>query len=256
MSYLYPRQTLFSDKTLQMQLTAMNELRGLDGDRKTIDVMVSWQWQRTIPLTQTCTHLSPYFPSQFRIVANLLQTVQSSSGSGISSEALMLRSSSLTPFIQLPERLIPKSLSIVELAMLIAAKHLVEEAKPLNFVIAYERYSDHCKRAAASGSSSTRAFNRGMCLRVSEMPMLSVRRTLVDEMLSTDTPLELQAFDRLKQLGVLKDASNTAKSIQLGAGSIFKLYRLVPWPAMIEEAVKERKDVPQHLAKWCKVWSD
>jgi hypothetical protein len=55
---------------------------------------------------------------------------------------------------------------MVEFALLIACKHLTEEEKPVNFVIAYERYVDHCKRAAASGSSSSRAFSRGLCLRV------------------------------------------------------------------------------------------
>lgn len=50
--------------------------------------------------------------------------------------------------------------------MLIACKHVVEEERPLNFVIAYERYAEHSKRAAASGNSSSRAFTRGLCLKV------------------------------------------------------------------------------------------
>lgn len=78
-----------------------------------------------------------------------------------------LRPSDLSAHIQLAERAIPSSLNMVEFALMIACKHLTEEEKPVNFVIAYERYVDHCKRAAASGSSSSRAFSRGLCLRVS-----------------------------------------------------------------------------------------
>jgi hypothetical protein len=61
--------------------------------------------------------------------------------------------------------------------MLISAKHLVEEERPCNFVVAYERYTDHCKRAAASGASSSKAFSRGLCLKVSCVSFL--RGTIV-----------------------------------------------------------------------------
>ena len=90
-----------------------------------------------------------------------------SSTTEVSNSLFQLGSADLLPHIQLPERHIPVDLSIAEIAMLIASKHLVEEERPFNFVIAYERYSDHCKRAAAAGSSSTRAFGRGLCLKVS-----------------------------------------------------------------------------------------
>jgi hypothetical protein len=33
-------QTFFSDKTVQLQLEAMNDLRGLDADRKLFDALV------------------------------------------------------------------------------------------------------------------------------------------------------------------------------------------------------------------------
>lgn len=130
---------------------------------------------------------------------------------------------------------------------MIACKHLTEEEKPVNFVIAYERYVDHCKRAAASGSSSSRAFSRGLCLRVSTgVPTCHCCACLTNH---------LQAFESLKKLGLVKEVAAPGKQ-QLGGGSIFRLCRLVPWPFMIEEAVKNRKDIPQHLAKWCKAWSD
>lgn len=53
----------------------------------------------------------------------------------------------------------------------------------------------------------------------------------------------------------MKDIAPGPKAIA-GGGSIFRLCRLIPWSLAIEEAVKERKDVPQHLVKWCKAWSD
>ena len=91
-------------------------------------------------------------------------------GSGTShisgSKISLLHAVDLAPFVQLPERAIHASLSIVDIAMLIAAKHVEEEEKPYNFVIAYEKYVEHCKRAAATGSSSSRAFSRSLCLRV------------------------------------------------------------------------------------------
>lgn len=76
---------------------------------------------------------------------------------------------------QAPERHLPNSLNMAEYALLIACKHLTEEEKPVNFVIAYERYIDHCKRAAAAGTSTSRAYGRGLCLRVSlSSPLRSV----------------------------------------------------------------------------------
>lgn len=65
----------------------------------------------------------------------------------------------------------------------------------------------------------------------------------------------IQAFESLKKQGLVKEATASGKQA-VGGGSIFRLCRLVPWPFMIEEAVKGRKDLPQHLVKWCKAWSD
>jgi hypothetical protein len=100
------------------------------------------------------------------IIARRSRTLSKSFGQGLA-PLLGLQASDLTTHIQLAERAIPPSLNMAELSLLIASKHLTEEEKPVNFVIAYERYIDHCKRAAASGTSSSRAFSRGLCLRVS-----------------------------------------------------------------------------------------
>ena len=64
-----------------------------------------------------------------------------------------------------------------------------------------------------------------------------------------------QAFERLKKLGLVKDIAPGPK-VSAGRSSIFRLCRLIPWSQAIDEAVKERKDIPQHLVKWCKAWSD
>lgn len=95
-----------------------------------------------------------------------------------------LHASDLSAHIQLAERAIPSSVNMVEFALLIACKHLTEEEKPVNFVIAYERYVDHCKRAAASGSSSSRAFSRGLCLRVS-LALCLVIHTAIPNLLAS-----------------------------------------------------------------------
>lgn len=142
--------------------------------------LISWQVEYS---GRIFGHKLTCYMQTLIVLGVLSKLPQAASREGISNSAFRITSIELLPYIQLPERAIPADLSIVEIAMLIASKHLVEEERPFNFVIAYERYSDHCKRAAAAGTSSTRAFGRGLCLKVSHSyqscllpPLISARK--------------------------------------------------------------------------------
>ena len=189
------------------------------------------------------------------LVGNLRHRIRSAPEEVVNTSSLVLQAQDLAACIQLPERSVPAGLGMPEVAMLISAKHLVEEERPCNFVVAYERYTDHCKRAAASGSSSSRAFSRGLCLKVGRvLPPGGHHRGPAQTKL---TRMRFwQAFEKLRVLGLIKDVAVTARGGNVGGGSIFRLCRLVPWSSMIEEAAKERKDIPQHLVRWSKAWSD
>lgn len=100
------------------------------------------------------------------MIANLRFTLYKAN-LAYTTDELALRSELFASHLQAAERSIPSALGMVEIAMLIAAKHVVEEERPLNFVITYERYSAHSKRVAASGLSQSRPFSRGVCLKVS-----------------------------------------------------------------------------------------
>lgn len=136
----------------------MDELRGLDADRKLFDILV-----RRAPSGSRRSDSR----LQALLALKMLAKVSAGAAEGLVSNAFMrLGPLDLVPHIQVTERVVPADLSMAEMAMLIASKHLIEEERPFNFVIAYERYLDHCKRAAAAGTSSTRAFGRGLCLKV------------------------------------------------------------------------------------------
>lgn len=108
--------------------------------------------------------------------------------------------------------------------------------------MAYDLYKQHIKRNSL-GKVTIRGYNKELYARVSSLPSSLSFTDLV------------QAFERLYSVELIQDAATTGRGKALLSGP-FKMCRLVPWYEQIDAAVYGRSDVPQHLRKWCKTWTE
>ncbi|KAK4055525.1 origin recognition complex subunit 4 [Microbotryomycetes sp. JL201] len=123
-------------------------------------------------------------------------------------------------------------LNILELTVCIAAKHMrTMHDNTINLEMLYRCYSEHVGRGKIH--VSTKPFSRSAFI---------------------------MAFDRLRaQQLFLPHLGKLSSHVTPSEANPHKTFRFVPWDTTIDEALKKRsdlrKDVPEHLKKWCKDWT-
>lgn len=142
--------------------------------------------------------------------------------------------------------LIVSGLSIVELAVLVSAKHKMDSECQVNFAMTFELYQQHIKRNLPNQGSS-RGFSRATFFSVSRCQYLSMHIPIRDS--NEFRCLIVKAFERLCHLGVFQEGSRTRSSNRLND---YSMVRLTAWAHDIDTAVVARGDAPQQLKKFCK----
>jgi hypothetical protein len=61
----------------------------------------------------------------------------------------------------------------------------------------------------------------------------------------------LQAFDRLRELGIIQPLHPDSKS-KLNATGVFQVCQLMPFPHVIDDLAKQLKELPETLRRFCK----
>ncbi|GAA6016073.1 hypothetical protein JCM10207_004433 [Rhodosporidiobolus poonsookiae] len=149
-----------------------------------------------------------------------------------------------------------KHLTTVELAVLIACKHLssstTDRQTGFNFEMVYDSYLQHARRASATGGAL------GVGVKAYSKPALR------------------EAFDTLRTHELLLPRSSSSSSASTATAGLggpvtvpslayraptardpFRLFRLVPWAKDVDREVEARGNAcPLGLRRWCKNWLD
>lgn len=197
-------------------------------------------------------------PTEIRIpsldVSMLLPEPKGSRDDLALSRVFLSHLSSSRTWLTSPPTCTRADLTILELNVLIAAKHLrPQHDNTLNLEMLYKAYLEHVQRGKINVSS--KPFTRAAFCMVRSLPPLSS----VPQSLTLLPIAPLQAFDHLRSLELfLPHVGKPAHYVPPSQSNPFKMFRLVPWDSTIDETFKQRnetkKDVPEELKKWCKDW--
>ncbi|GAA5986486.1 hypothetical protein JCM10908_003771 [Rhodotorula pacifica] len=154
-----------------------------------------------------------------------------------------------------------KQLSLPELTVLIAAKHLtsstLDRHAGFNFEMLYDAYVEHSRRVAASTSSSFSITHKPL-----SKPAL---RTAFDSLRAHEFLLARTSSSSSNNAGTTASAGggmavampSSAAYLSPVAKDPWKMYRLTTWAREVDREVEARgAECPLALRRWCKNWLD
>ncbi|KAF9998705.1 origin recognition complex subunit 4 [Entomortierella chlamydospora] len=131
-----------------------------------------------------------------------------------------------------------KGISLLELSLLIAIKHLVErETVIFNFEMVYDEYKDFMDMAVARGSSASSSLgvSSGGAITSTESVSLRLYKKAV----------ALKAFEHLVEAELLRAADNAGKGPKQ-----YRMMRVMLDSSQISDIVLKHRDCPTVVARW------
>ncbi|KAK3821179.1 MAG: origin recognition complex subunit 4 C-terminus-domain-containing protein [Benniella sp.] len=130
-----------------------------------------------------------------------------------------------------------KGISLLELSLLIAIKHLVErETITFNFEMVYDEYKDFMDMAVVRGtSSSSLGISSGGSITSNESVSLRLYKKAV----------ALKAFEHLVEAELLRPADASGKGPKE-----YRMMRVMLEPSQISDVVLKHRDCPTIVARW------
>ncbi|KAF9168586.1 origin recognition complex subunit 4 [Mortierella sp. AD010] len=131
-----------------------------------------------------------------------------------------------------------KGISLLELSLLIAIKHLVErETVIFNFEMVYDEYKDFMDMAVARGSSASSSLgvSSGGAITSTESVSLRLYKKAV----------ALKAFEHLVEAELLRAADNAGKGPKE-----YRMMRVMLDSSQISDIVLKHRDCPTVVARW------